>query len=158
MSSKVQTVAEESQEQLPVYKTYLEFFLHYNDGRIMQLLTDKKDQLAENECTWGTLKREGLEVVDVYRKREVDEGVFSSHLIFQLILEPDKKFIWTRRTIMEVGKPIAAFWIIGWRKNIAGEDVQSINLIYEETDIIQNLPRFREMAPFHAPDFNAAEK
>lgn len=136
--------------QEPVYTTNLAFMLHYSDGRVLQLATDRKEVYPDNEVTYGNLNREGLFAIEVHRK---DKG-----LVFQMHIESDSRLIYTRRTIMKSGFEPMAFYILGWRKNVAGQNIQSINIIYENMDVIQSLPRFRQEAPFHEPDFTVAEK
>lgn len=125
----------------PVYTTNIHLVMHYSDGTQLQL---------DRDVTWGNLKRDGLEAVEVYKK---DSG-----LVFQMFLEPDKKLIYTRRTVLDTDGNVQAFYIIGWRKNIGGEDVQSINIIHENIDTIQQLQDFRNSVPFHAVDREHAEK
>lgn len=97
--------------------------LYYSDGNILQL---------DKDVTYGTMPREGLECVEVYR---------SGELVFQLYLDEGKKLIYRRRVQLRPGqeKPFA-FYILGWRT----DTTQSINFIYEDALLIQQLPKFKD--------------
>lgn len=119
------------------------FLLHYNDGTVLQL---------DKDVTYGNIKRDGLEAVEVYKK---DKG-----LVFQLFLESDYKLIYRRRVQIHSNEEQSMIvYILGWRKKADGKDIQSINFIYEDNDIIQQLPRFNEShVLFCEPEYSEAEQ
>ena len=54
-------------------------------------------------------------------------------LIFRLILEKGQRLIFRRRVAMNMQSTIKeVIYLVGWQKNIKGENVQSISYVFED--------------------------
>ena len=65
--------------------------------------------------------------------------------VFTLHLDPGQKLIYRRRCWQRIGeeKPRVVY-LVGWRRTIAGECVQSIAYVFEETGRVELAGKFRE--------------
>jgi hypothetical protein len=81
--------------------------------------------------------------------------------ILTLHLDPGQKLIYRRRCWQRVGeeKPHLVVYLVGWRRTVAGECIQSIAYVFEETGHVELAGRFREDHPiFDSPKLRLFEE
>lgn len=81
--------------------------------------------------------------------------------VFTLHLDPGQKLIYRRRCWQRVGaeKPYQVVYLVGWRRTIAGECVQSIAYVFEDSGRVELAGRFRENHPvFDSPKLRPFEE
>lgn len=122
----------------------------YRDGSIVnQFSTDGKEASTDN------LKfRDEIESFCLW---DFD----SRKPILTLHLDPGQKLIYRRRCWQQIGakKPYQVVYLVGWRRTVAGECVQSIAYVFEETGRVELAGRFREDHPiFDSPKLRSFEE
>jgi hypothetical protein len=79
--------------------------------------------------------------------------------LFTLHLDPEQKLIYRRRVFQTVAGVKDIFYLVGWRRNVNGESIQSIAYIHEETGYVQMAGKFREKhVLFDSPVLREFEK
>lgn len=79
--------------------------------------------------------------------------------VFTLHLDEGQRLIYRRRVFKNVGGGENVFYLVGWRRNIGGESVQSIAYVHEATGYVQLAGKFREKHPlFDSPVLRDFEK
>lgn len=85
--------------------------------------------------------------------------VESKNPVFTLHLDPGQKLIYRRRVFKPVGGKDQVFFLVGWRRTINGESIQSIAYVHEETGYVQMAGKFRENhSLFDSPVLREFEK
>lgn len=122
----------------------------YRDGlTINQFGQDGKEVSTDN-----LLKREELEAFALW-DYETRKPVLTLHL------DPGQKLIYRRRCWQRMGedKPYQVVYLVGWRRTIAGECVQSIAYVFEADGRVELAGRFRENHPiFDSPKLRPFEE
>jgi hypothetical protein len=57
-------------------------------------------------------------------------------VIFHLVLKPDQRLIWRKRTLLTPGAPERVFHLVGYQKTIKGENFQCIAYVDEDGTVI----------------------
>jgi len=81
--------------------------------------------------------------------------------VLTLHLDPGQKLIYRRRCWQRVGeaKPYQVVHLVGWRRTVAGECIQSIAYVFEDTGRVELAGRFREDHPlFDSPKLRPFEE
>jgi hypothetical protein len=81
--------------------------------------------------------------------------------ILTLHLDPGQKLIYRRRCWQRPGeeKPHQVVYLVGWRRTVAGECIQSIAYVFEDTGRVELAGRFRENHPiFDSPVLRSFEE
>lgn len=81
--------------------------------------------------------------------------------VFTLHLDPGQKLIYRRRNWQHGGedKPFQVVYLVGWRRTISGECVQSIAYVFEDTGRVELAGRFRDDHPiFESPKLRSFEE
>jgi len=121
----------------------------YNDGTVVNQFQDGK------ELSYDNLKdREQIASFALWN-RDTLKPVLALHL------DPGQKLIYRRRCWQRAGeeKPYQVVYLIGWRRTIAGECIQSIAYVFEETGRVELAGRFRENHPiFDSPKLRPFEE
>lgn len=83
----------------------------------------------------------------------------SKKAVVSLHLEPGQKLIYRRRVAIKPGGgPQEVCYLVGWRRTIGGECVQSIAYVFEETGRIELAGAFNEKHPwFYSPNLRPCE-
>lgn len=80
--------------------------------------------------------------------------------VLTLHLDPGQKLIYRRRCWQRAGeeKPYQVVYLVGWRRTVAGECIQSIAYVFGEDGHVELAGRFRENHPiFDAPKLRPFE-
>lgn len=122
----------------------------YRDGSVVnQFDPDGKEVSTDN-----LVKREDIESFALW-DYETRKPILTLHL------DPGQKLIYRRRCWQHPGdeKPFQVVYLVGWRRTIAGECVQSIAYVFEDTGRVELAGRFRENHPlFDPPKLRAFEE
>jgi len=81
--------------------------------------------------------------------------------LITLHLDPGQKLIYRRRCWQHPGeeKPFQVVYLVGWRRTISGESIQSIAYVFEDTGRVELAGRFRENHPiFDSPKLRPFEE
>ena len=77
---------------------------------------------------------------------------------FMLYLEDDRRLIYRRRCFMNMmTKETHSVLIVGWQKTVGGENVQSINYLFEDGRI-ESHGSWKEQAMYSQPNLIEVEK
>lgn len=78
--------------------------------------------------------------------------------IVSLHLEPGQKLIYRRRVAIKPGGPQEVCYLVGWRRTVGGECIQSIAYVFEATGRIELAGAFNEKHPwFYSPALRPCE-
>ena len=120
----------------------------YDDGTVVDQFRDGKELSYDD-----LVDRERIVAFSLW-DLETRKPVFTLHL------DPGQKLIYRRRCWQRQGeaKPFQVVYLVGWRRTISGECVQSIAYVFEETGRVELAGRFRENHPiFDAPKLRPFE-
>jgi hypothetical protein len=119
----------------------LRWAARYDDGTIINQITDGK------ELSYDDLKDRERIVSFALWDHETHKPVLTLHL------DLGQKLIYRRRCWQRAGeeKPYQVVYLVGWRRTIAGECIQSIAYVFEETGRMELAGRFRENHPLFDP-------
>jgi hypothetical protein len=80
-------------------------------------------------------------------------------LILRLHLEPGRRLIFRKRVEQQImtSEKKTMFWMVGWQQTIKGENVQSINYIFEDGHV-ESAGAWDEKSIFYAPNLTKEEK
>lgn len=127
----------------------LSWFAEYQDKtRFAQLAEDGKTERSYDHIP----NRDSIVCFCLF---EVD----TKKPVFTLYLDDGYKLIYRRRVFKAIGQPDKVFYLVGSRKTVGGECVQSIAYVHEETCYVQMAGRFRADHPlFDIPVLRDFEK
>lgn len=121
----------------------------YKDGSVINQFTDGKELSTDN-----LERRDEIESFALW-DQETRKPVLTLHL------DPDQKLIYRRRCWQRVDeeRPSKVVYLVGWRRTVAGECIQSIAYVFEDTGRVELAGRFRENHPiFDAPKLRPFEE
>ena len=114
----------------------------YSDGSVVHQYADGVER------SYDTLPdRDRITAFAVY-DQETRKSILTLHL------DPGQKLIYRRRVEMKSDRtvPVEVCYLVGWRRTISGECVQSIAYIFETSGRIELAGRFDESHPwFYSP-------
>lgn len=121
----------------------------YDDGTVIDQFQDGKERSYDD-----LVARERIVTFALW-DLETRKPVFTLHL------DPGQKLIYRRRCWQRQGedKPFQVVYLVGWRRTIAGECVQSIAYVFADTGRVELAGRFRENHPvFDSPKLRPFEE
>lgn len=116
----------------------------YRDGTTISHINDGKEVSAD------AIDRERVQTFMLF-------NILTKKAILTLHLDQEQKFIYRRRTEISPNRQPIVCHLVGWRKTINNECVQSIAYCFED-DRIELAGKFREDHPwFYSPKLRATE-
>jgi hypothetical protein len=121
----------------------------YDDGTIVNQFRDGK------ELSYDDLKDRERIISFALWDMDTRKPVLTLHL------DSGQRLIYRRRCWQRSGeeKPYQVVYLVGWRRTVAGECIQSIAYVFEETGRVELAGRFRENHPiFDSPKLRPFEE
>lgn len=96
-------------------------------------------------------------LLESFELRKVDGN--SNILFFKLLLEKGQRLIFRRRVQVDVsGNTVSTMYLVGWQKNIKGENIQAISYVFEDGHVVMAGQWKDDTRLFYAPNLIEEEK